>query len=254
MTSFDLTGKVAIVTGGSRGLGRAISLAFAEQGATVVVASRKEEACQELAEYITRTYDRPAIGVSCHVGKWADCDRLVDYVSEKVGPIDVLVNNAGMSPLYKSLGSVSEELFDKTIAVNLKGPFRLSVLVGELMIENNGGSIINISSIAAVQPRPVEVPYALAKAALNNLTVALATALGPKVRVNAIMAGPFLTDVTKSWNLTEFNKVAKATIPLARGGQPEEITGAALYLASSASSFTTGAVIKVDGGTAPSPA
>jgi NAD(P)-dependent dehydrogenase (short-subunit alcohol dehydrogenase family) len=229
-------------------------LAFAEFGATVVVASRKEASCHELAKYISSTYGRHATGISCHVGKWDDCERLVERVSKEVGPIDVLVNNAGMSPLYESLSSISEELFDKTIAVNLKGPFRLSTLVGEQMMKRDGGSIINISSIAAVQPRSIEIPYAIAKAGLNNLTVGLATALGPKVRVNAIMAGPFFTDVMKSWDLDEFNKVAKTTIPLARGGQPEEITGAALYLASSASSFTTGAIIKIDGGVAPSPA
>jgi len=158
-----------------------------------------------------------------------------------------------MSPLYDTLGSVSEELFDKTIAVNLKGPFRLSVLVGEQMIANQGGSIINISSIAAVQPRPVEIPYALAKAGLNNLTAALAEAFAPKVRVNSIMAGPFLTDVTKAWAQAELEQMASTQIPLGRLGNPEEITGAAIYLASDASTFTTGSVIKIDGGTAQTP-
>ena len=250
MVDFDLTGKVAVVTGGSRGLGRAICLAFADSGATVGVASRKGDACVALADHITQTTGRPAVGVDCHVGRWNDCDRLVRRVTDELGGIDVLVNNAGMSPVYPSLGAVTEELFDKVMAVNLKGPFRLSCLIGEQMERRGGGSIVNISSIAAVEPRPVEVPYAAAKAGLNNLTMALARAFGPTVRVNAIMAGPFLTDVTRSWDMVAFDEAARTSIPLRRGGRPEEIVGAALYFASDASSFTTGAVLKVDGGTA----
>ena len=250
---FDLTGRVAVVTGGSRGLGRAMSVAFAEHGATVVVASRKESACTELADQITATTGRRSLGIGCHVGRWDDCDRLVERVTSEFGSIDVLVNNAGMSPLYPSLSAVTEELFDKVIDVNLKGPFRLSALVGERMAATRGGSIINISSIAAVEPRPIEVPYAAAKAGLNNLTIALARSFGPTVRVNAIMAGPFMTDITKAWDLEEFKQTARTLIPLQRGGEPDEIVGAALYLASDASSFTNGAVIKVDGGTSYSP-
>jgi NAD(P)-dependent dehydrogenase (short-subunit alcohol dehydrogenase family) len=166
----------------------------------------------------------------------------------------VLVNNAGMSPLYPSLTAVTEELFDKVIAVNFKGPFRLSAVVGERMAAGDGGSIINVSSVAAVQPSPGELPYAGAKAALNQMTMGLARAYAPKVRANVIMPGPFLTDISKAWDLEAFGKMAERTIPLRRGGQPSEIVGAALYLASDASSYTTGSVIKIDGGSAAAPA
>jgi len=252
--SLDLSGRVAVVTGGSRGLGAAMVRAFAEHGADVVIASRKGEACEKLAEEIRDRSGRRALGVACHVGRWADCDALADRVYDELGRIDVLVNNAGMSPLYPSLDEVGEALFDKVIAVNFKGPFRLAARIGTRMAEGSGGSIINVSSIAAVQPSPIEIPYAAAKAALNNLTVGLARAFGPKVRVNGIMPGAFLTDISKAWDLPAFEKSARQSIPLRRGGEAHEIVGAALYLASDASSYTTGAVIKVDGGAAYAPA
>jgi NAD(P)-dependent dehydrogenase (short-subunit alcohol dehydrogenase family) len=251
---FDLTGKVAVVTGGSRGLGREMCLAFAARGASVVVASRKVDACNELADQITERYGTEAVGVACHVGRWDDCSALVDTTLERFGRIDVLANNAGMSPLYPSLGAVSEDLFDKVIGVNLKGPFRLSALAAEHMAAHDGGSIINVSSIAAVEPSAAEVPYGVAKAGLNTLTVALAHMFGPTVRVNGIMPGPFLTDISKAWDLDAFTERAKTTIPMQRGGDAHEIVGAALYLASAASSYTTGSIIKVDGGMAWSPA
>jgi NAD(P)-dependent dehydrogenase (short-subunit alcohol dehydrogenase family) len=251
---FDLSGKVAVVTGGSRGLGRAMCLAFAEHGASVVVASRKADACAALADEIDVATGQRALGVGCHVGRWADCDRLVDIAYDAFGHVDVLVNNAGMSPLYPSLSGVTEDLFDKVMGVNLKGPFRLAALVGERMAEGEGGSIINVSSIAAVQPSPIEIPYAAAKAGLNALTIGLARCFGPTVRVNTIMPGPFLTDISKAWDLDAFAETAKRSIPLRRGGEPDEVVGAALYLASSASSFTTGAILKIDGGAAFSPA
>ena len=250
---FDLTDRVAVVTGGSRGLGREMCLAFADHGARVVVASRKGEACEELAREITDRTGREAVGIACHVGRWDDCTRLVESTYERFGRVDVLVNNAGMSPLYPSLAEVSEDLFDKVMGVNLKGPFRLSALVGERMAAGEGGSIINVSSVAAVQPSPRELPYGTAKAGLNALTLGLARAFAPKVRVNCIMPGPFLTDISKAWDLDAFHQMAKHSIPLQRGGEPSEIVGAALYLASDASSYTTGAILKIDGGAAWTP-
>ena len=142
-----------------------------------------------------------------------------------------------------------EELFDKVVGVNLKGPFRLMSLVGERMAEGDGGSIINISSTASLNPSPEAEPYGAAKSGLNALTRSFAFALGPKVRVNAIAAGPFLTDISKAWDMEAFEKRAQSTLALGRGGQPEEIVGAALYLAGPGGSFTTGTVIRVDGGT-----
>lgn len=251
--SFDLTDRVAVVTGGSRGFGREMVLAFAEHGADVVIASRKVEACEALAAEVRERTGRRALAVACHVGRWEDCDRLAETVYSELGRVDVLVNNAGMSPLYPSLPEVSEELFDKVQAVNLRGPFRLSSLIGTKMAEGDGGSIINVSSIAAVQPMPTELPYGLAKAGIHALTIGLARAFAPKVRVNCIMPGPFLTDISKAWDLEAFAQLAKTAIPLQRGGDPQEIVGAALYLASDASSYTTGAILKIDGGTAFTP-
>jgi NAD(P)-dependent dehydrogenase (short-subunit alcohol dehydrogenase family) len=249
----DLRGRVAVVTGGSRGLGAAIARAYAAHGADVVIASRKADACEALAKEIREATGRRALGLACHVGRWSDCDALADAAYAEFGNVDVLVNNAGMSPLYPSIDQVSEELFDKVIGVNLKGPFRLAARIGTRMKQDGRGSIINVSSIAAVAPSPIEVPYAAAKAGLNNLTVSLARVLGPEVRVNCIMPGPFLTDISKAWPPGMLERMSES-IPLRRGGQAEEVIGAALYLASDAASFTTGAVLKIDGGLAHAPA
>jgi len=245
--AFGLEGKVAVVTGGSRGLGREMAHAFAQAGASVVVASRKADACHALAEELENTYSKPALGVGFHAGKWADCETLADAAVSRFGRIDVLVNNAGMSPLYDSVEGISEELYDKVFDVNLKGPFRLMALVGTRMAEQGGGSIINISSVASLGPSPFELPYGAAKAGLNALTVGMAGTLGPKVRVNCIMAGAFLTDISKAWSPAMLD-VASRRAALKRAGEPHEIVGAALYFASDASSFTTGALLRVDGG------
>lgn len=244
---FDLTGKVALITGGSRGLGREMALAFARAGADVVIASRKLESCRAAAAEVA-ALGRRALPVACHVGDWSALDTLVETAYRYFGTIDVLVNNAGMSPLYASLDAVSEELWDKVLGVNLKAPFRLSALVGTRMAAGSGGSIINISSIAAERPSPTETPYAAAKAGLNALTIAFAHAFGPTVRVNCIQAGPFLTDISRAWGEAVLQHF-EATAALRRAGNPDEIIGAALYFASNASSFTTGAILRVDGGT-----
>ena len=244
----DLSDRVAVVTGGSRGLGRCIALALAAHGAHVLVASRKPDACESLAAEISATTGRRSLGLAFHAGQWGAAEQLMSRVMQEFGTIDVLINNAGMSPLYDSPASVSEELFDKVLAVNLRGPFRLSVLAAEHMAHGSGGSIVNVSSIAAVQPSPNELVYAAAKAALNTLTIGIANTYGPRVRANVIMPGPFLTDVAKHWDMEAFEGIAETSIPLGRAGDPEEIVGAALYLASDASSYTTGSILKVDGG------
>ena len=241
---FDLSGKIAVVTGGSRGLGRAMVLAFAESGADVVIASRKLDACEAVAKEVQKL-GRRALPVAAHVGKWSDNDALAKAAYDHFGRVDILVNNAGMSPLAPSLSETTEELFDKVIDVNFKGPFRLSSLIGERMAKGNGGAIINLSSSASFKPEANVVPYAGAKAAINAMTVALAKAFGPKVRVNCIAPGPFLTDVSTVWRE---NKAMMNSLGLKRFGEPEEIVGTALYLASDASSYTTGTVIRVDGG------
>ena len=244
---FDLSGKVAVVTGGSRGIGRAVVQGLAEAGADVVVASRKLEACEALAAEVEATTGRGALPVACHVGRWSDCDDLVAATLDRFGRLDVLVNNAGMSPLYDDVASVTEDLYDKTLAVNLKGPFRLGALAGTHMAANGGGSIINVGTIASLVASPTELPYACAKAGLNALTIGLAEVFAPKVRVNAILPGPFRTDVTKAWPPELLDG---AFVPLKRLGEPGEVVALALYLASAASSFTTGAIIRVDGGLA----
>ena len=244
---FALTGKVALVTGGSRGLGREMVLAFARAGADVVITSRNAESCTRLAVEVEQETGRSALAYGCHVGHWDELPGLLDAAYDRFGRLDVLVNNAGKSPLYPSLTDVDERLWDSVLAVNLKGPFRLTALAGARMAEAAGGSIINISSTASVHPRPDVLPYAAAKAGLNAITAGFALAYGPKVRVNCIMAGPFLTDISKAWDMAAFSRRAQSHA-LQRGGNPDEIVGAALYFASDASSFTTGAVLTVDGG------
>ncbi len=241
---FDMTGKVVLVTGGSRGLGYEMVKGFAAHGADVVIASRKLESCNAVAQEIRAT-GRRALAVGCNVGRWNELDGLVESGYREFGRIDVLVNNAGMSPVAANSLETNEELFDKVIAVNFKAPFRLTALLGSRMVAAGGGSVINITSMAAVRPEPPFGPYAGAKAGLNALTKAFALEYGPTVRVNAIMAGPFWTDVSKSWR-----EEAERTSPAAlrRIGRPHEIVTTALYLASDQSSFTTGAVVELSGG------
>lgn len=245
---FDFTGKVALVTGGSRGLGREMVLALAARGADVVIASRKADSCEAVAAEV-RALGREALPHACHVGHWQELEGLTEAAYERFGRIDILINNAGMSPLYPALSDITEELFDKVVSVNLKGPFRLSALIGERMAAGDGGSIINISSTASLNPSPNSEPYGAAKAGLNAITRSFAFAYGPNVRVNCIVAGPFLTDISKAWDMEAFEKRARTSLALGRGGQPNEIVGAALFLASAAGSFTTGTTIRVDGGT-----
>ncbi|OXR43301.1 3-oxoacyl-[acyl-carrier-protein] reductase FabG [Nocardia cerradoensis] len=241
---FSLAGKVALVTGGSRGLGRQMVLAFAAAGADVVITSRKAEACEAVAKEVA-ALGRRALAVSCHVGKWDRIDALVEAAYAEFGKVDVLVNNAGMSPLAPSSAQTGEELFDKIVDVNFKGPFRLCALVGERMAAGEGGSIINVSSSGALMPQPGFGPYSGAKAGLNALTQVFAREYAPKVRVNTISAGPFLTDISKAWS-----EQARRFTPSAAGrpGDPAEIVTTALYLASPASSYTTASLIRVDGG------
>lgn len=244
-----LLDKVALVTGGSRGLGRAMVLAFAEAGADVVIASRKLDACEALSAEVTELTGRATYPFAANVSSWDDCDALATAAYERFGKVDVLVNNAGLSPLYPSLPEVSEALFDKVIGVNMKGPFRLTSLVGTRMAADGGGSIINISSVAAKRPTPIELPYAAAKAGLEALTVGFMHAFGPTVRVNTIQCGMFNTDIAKAWGSPEdIEKIAKRSIVLERIGEPEDVVGAALFLATDLSAFCTGATLTVDGG------
>jgi NAD(P)-dependent dehydrogenase (short-subunit alcohol dehydrogenase family) len=243
----DMSGKVVLVTGGSRGLGRAMALGFAEAGADIVVTSRKLDACEAVVREV-EALGRKALAVACHVGHWEECDRLADAAYAHFGKVDVLINNAGKSPLYDRPVDIDERLYDSVLDVNLKGPFRLCALIGQRMVEAGGGSIVNISSTGAIRPRKHIITYAAAKAGLNAMTEAFADAYGPTVRVNCILPGPFLTDISKAWDMEAFNRRAESDIAMRRGGQPDEIVAAALYLASDHAGFTTGALLRVDGG------
>jgi NAD(P)-dependent dehydrogenase (short-subunit alcohol dehydrogenase family) len=245
---YDFSGKVVVITGGSRGLGHAMALGFAAAGANLAIASRKLDSCEATVTEI-RALGSDGSAHAAHVGKWDDCNRLVDEVYARWGRVDVLINNAGLSPVAPSSLETAEDLFDKVIGVNLKGPFRLTALIGPRMVAGDGGAVINISSTSSIRPAPDTAPYSAAKAGLNILTVAFAQEYGPKVRVNCIMAGPFHTDISKSWSRTEgFTKAARENFPLQRAGEPHEVVGAALYLASAGASYTTGSVLTIDGG------
>ncbi len=249
---FDLTGRTALITGGSRGLGREMALAFAAAGADVMIASRSLESCEEAAREVTATTGRRAIPYACHIGRWNELDGLADAAWSQLGGVDILVNNAGKSPLYDSVVNVNEQLWDSVLGLNLKGPFRLSALLGTRMVERaketgRSGSIINISSIAAIHPTPDVIPYTAAKAGLNAITIGFAQTFGPHVRVNCIMPGSFRTDISKAWDWKMVDQQMKR-VALRRVGEPHEIVGAAMFLASDAGSYTTGAVFTVDGG------
>jgi NAD(P)-dependent dehydrogenase (short-subunit alcohol dehydrogenase family) len=240
---FDLSGKVALITGGSRGLGLQMVRAFARHGADVIIASRKLDACEAAAAEV-RALGRRAMAHAVHAAKWDEIDALIEAAYAEFGRIDILVNNAGMSPAVPS-HEVTEQLFDSVVGLNFKGPFRLASRVAHRMTQGEGGVIINVSSSGALMPLPAVIPYSGAKAALNAMTVSMAREYGPKVRVNTISAGPFLTDIANAWTPEAREHANNA---LGRPGRPEEVVTTALYLASPMSSFTTGAIVRVDGG------
>ncbi len=241
---FDFSGKVALVTGGSRGLGYEMVKAFAARGADVIIASRKLENCEKVAGEV-RALGRRACAISAHVGKWDECDRLIAESYAAFGTIDILVNNAGMGPRCPS-HEVSEQLFDSVINLNFKGPFRLASQIAHRMSQGEGGCIINVSSTGGAMPLPEVVPYGSSKAALNAMTLSMAHEYGPKVRINTLSAGPFLTDIANAWT-----EEARAATPNPRGrpADPQDIVTAALFLASPASVNVTGSLVRCDGGT-----
>jgi NAD(P)-dependent dehydrogenase (short-subunit alcohol dehydrogenase family) len=245
--SLSAAGKVVIVTGATRGLGRAMALGFAEAGADIVVASRKLHACEAVADEV-RALGRRALPVSCHVGNWDECDALVAATVGAFGHVDVLVNNAGIAPVPPSLFEMTGDLFDKTIAVNLKGPLRLTAVAAEHM--PRGGTVINISSKASLHPSPFTVAYAAAKAGQNALTKAAAQEFGPRgIRVNGIVCGTFDTDsLQRLLPSKELEDQVAGRVSLGRIASADEIVGTALYLASDASSYLTGELILLDGG------
>lgn len=247
--SAQLADKVAVITGASRGIGEAIARAFAREGATVVLASRTQSDLDSVARSIEEAGGR-ALAIACHAGEKDALESLFARVVDELGRVDVLVNNAATNPYFGMALEAPEWAFDKTFAVNAKGYFLACQCAGHHMVEQGGGAIINIASILGQKPAPLQVIYAMTKAAVISMTKGLAQELGPQgVRVNAIAPG--LVETRFASALIEDDKLHRgfvAQTPLRRHGQPEEIAGAAVYLASDASSFATGSVLVVDGG------
>jgi len=245
----DLTGKVAIVTGASRGIGSAIAGAFAAAGARVVLASRKLEGVEAVAELIRGTCGGEVIAVACHTGHAAEVEALVSRAVETFGGVDILVNNAATSPHFGPLLDASEAQWDKTFEVNVKGYVHTIRACVPRMRERGGGRIINVASVAGRVPHSGLGVYGVTKAAVLMLTRTLAVELAPDIRVNAIAPGLIETKFSEVlWSTPELREKALRSIPLKRIGQTDDLVGAALYLASDASGFVTGSVMTVDGG------
>ena len=249
---FSLQGKVALITGGSRGIGRSIALTFAEAGADLAVSSRNKRPpeLENVAEEI-RALGKKAIAIPAHVGKKEDVGRLVQKTIGEYGRIDILVNNAGANPILSTMVDLEEEAFEKVLEVNLKGAFLMSQAVAKEMIKQGGGRIINISSISGLRARADRTgAYCISKAALNMMTQVMARELAQHhILVNAIAPGSIKTEFSRvNWTDPERKEQRIREIELKRFGEPEEVVGLALFLASGASSFVTGEIIRVDGG------
>ena len=247
---FDLTGQVALVTGATRGLGRAMAEGLAQAGAAVAVNSRKRDACEAAAKEIGEKTGRETMAAPCHVSDWDALAPMVEAVHARFGRIDVLVNNAGINPTPMPVAQMTQEYWDKLQAVNVKGPLRLSQLVAKRMAAHGGGSIIQVITVGAYLGGPGMSAYTAGKAALRNLTKVMAAEWAPLgVRVNAIAPGSFMTDMMKgAAALPGFLDGAANLSYQRRIAEPDEIVGATVYLASRASSFVTGTVLTVAGG------
>jgi len=254
LSRFSLAGRVALVTGGSRGIGRAIALAFADAGADVAISGRKLPDLESVADEIGKKGVK-SMAVASHIARGEESKALVAKVKGEWGKIDILVNNAGTSPYYGPLLEAEEWAWDATMNVNLKGPFLLSQVVAGIMKEQGGGSIINMASIMGMVPSEIGF-YSVTKAGLIMLTKVLAREWGQyKIRVNAIAPGVVKTRLSEAlWKDPVKGEEAAKSKALGYIGVPEDIAGAALFLASDASSYVTGEVIVVDGGELVGPA
>jgi NAD(P)-dependent dehydrogenase (short-subunit alcohol dehydrogenase family) len=246
---FDLSGKVALVTGASRGIGESIAKLFAEQGAHVIVSSRRAESCEEVVAAITQA-GGSAEAMACHIGDMDNITATFAEIKQKHGKLDILVNNAATNPYFGHILDTDLGAYNKTVDVNIRGYFFMSIEAGKLMKENGGGRIVNTASINGLHPGPQQGIYSITKAAVINMTKAFARECAPlNIRVNALLPG--LTKTKFAGALFEnekIHKMALATIPMARHAEPDEMAGTVLYLVSDASSYTTGECIVVDGG------
>ncbi len=249
IVNHSLEGKVALIAGASRGIGRACALAFAEAGADVVVSSRKLPDLEKVADEI-KSRGRKGLAVASHIAKPEESQNLVEKVKSEFGRIDILMNNAGTNPYFGDIIDAEEWAWDITMNVNLKGQFLLSQLVAKVMREKGGGSIINTASISGFNPGKNEGIYSITKAALIMMTRVMAKEWGQyNIRVNALAPGLIKTRLSEAlWKEPALSEAAVQRIPLGRLGEPEDLAGAALYLASDAGRFTTGETIVVDGG------
>jgi NAD(P)-dependent dehydrogenase (short-subunit alcohol dehydrogenase family) len=249
IADFDLSGRVAVITGASRGIGEAIARGMAEQGATVVLASRTQDALDAVAHSITSAGGK-ALPIACHTGRPDAIGALFQRVVSELGRVDILVNNAATNPYFGPTVDASEAVFDKTFEVNVKGYFLMAQHAGRLMVKQGKGSIINIASIVGVSPAPMQGIYSMTKAAVIMMTKVMAKELGGAgVRCNAICPGLTETKFAKVLiDTKEIYDTFVQHIPAGRHAQPSELVGAAIYLAADASSYTTGAILPVDGG------
>jgi len=246
---FDLTGKVALVTGGSRGIGLAIAQAFAAAGAKVVLASRRQEAVDEAAE-IVRAAGGDVLSVAAHTGDSAAVTSLVERAVDHFGGIDILVNNAATNPHFGQFLSAEDSHWDKILEVNVKGYFRVAKACVPLMRARGGGKIINMASVAGLEPQPMMGVYCVSKAAVLMMTEVMAAEVAAdNIQVNAIAPGFVKTKFSQVlWSTPQIHDSLVQSVPQRRMADPEEIAGAAVFLASAASSFMTGATLVVDGG------
>jgi NAD(P)-dependent dehydrogenase (short-subunit alcohol dehydrogenase family) len=246
---FDLTGKIALVTGASRGIGESIARLLASKGAHVIVSSRKIEACQAVADSIIVDGGK-ASAVACHVGEMAQIDAAFAHIKEKFGRLDILVNNAAANPYFGHILDTDLAAYSKTVDVNIRGYFFMSVAAGNMMKEQGGGVILNTASVNGIRPGEMQGIYSITKAAVISMTQSFAKECGRlNIRVNALLPG--LTDTKFASALTtndDILKTALKVIPLGRVAHPDEMAGTVLYLVSDASSYTTGASVIVDGG------
>ncbi len=248
MRQIDLSGKVAVVNGGSRGIGEAIARGLADCGAQVVVSSRRLEGVQAVADAINGDGGK-AVARACHAGNLDDIESLFAFVNDSFGCLDILINNAATSPYYGEATGLPPSAFDKTVEVNLKGPYYMMSQAVALMASSGGGSMVNVASVAGLNPLPGQAVYSMTKAGLISLTRSFAKEYGQQgIRVNAILPGVVETRLASA--LIEDPKIQKwlSELPVARAGQPEDMVGGVLYLVSDQAAYTTGTTLVMDGG------